>query len=101
MDACSHIHAVTKSTLYNAYKLELHADFGTISCTFNIADLKPYFEEDGEIEFWTTSIQEGEHDVDIPSIDTTKVPATTQIQSSCQTIYLFSIFIPCNYFSDT
>jgi hypothetical protein len=33
----------------NAYKLELHVDFGTISPTFNIADWKPYFGEEDEI----------------------------------------------------
>ena len=64
----------------NAYKLELPADFGTVSPTFNIADLKPYFGEEDEIASRTTSIQEGEHDVDIPSIDTTVVPTTTHIQ---------------------
>ena len=64
----------------NAYKLELPADFGTVSPTFNIADLKPYFGEEDEIASRTTSIQEGEHDVDIPSIDTTVVPTATHIQ---------------------
>ncbi|KAK1685676.1 hypothetical protein QYE76_046524 [Lolium multiflorum] len=63
----------------NAYKLELPAELGPVSPTFNIADLKPYFEED-EIASRTTSIQEGEHDEDIPSIDTTAVPTATQIQ---------------------
>jgi hypothetical protein len=33
----------------NAYKLELPAYFGTVSPTFNIADLKPYFGEEDEI----------------------------------------------------
>jgi hypothetical protein len=33
----------------NAYKLELPADFGTVSPTFNIADLKHYFNEEDEI----------------------------------------------------
>src|SRR3954466_6311710 len=33
----------------NAYKLELPADFGTVSPMFNIADLKPYFGEEDEI----------------------------------------------------
>jgi hypothetical protein len=33
----------------NAYKLELPADFGTVSPTFNIADLKPYFGEEDEV----------------------------------------------------
>ena len=61
----------------NAYKPELPADFGTVSPTFNIADLKPYFGEEDEIASRTTSIQEGEHDEDIPSIDTTDVPKAT------------------------
>ncbi|KAK1664996.1 hypothetical protein QYE76_053155 [Lolium multiflorum] len=64
----------------NAYKLELPAELGPVSPTFNIADLKPYFGEEDEIASRTTSIQEGEHDEDIPSIDTTVVPTATQIQ---------------------
>jgi hypothetical protein len=64
----------------NAYKLELPADFGTVSPTFNIADLKPYFGEEDEIASRTTSIQEGEHDEDIPSIDTPAAPTAEQIQ---------------------
>ena len=38
----------------NAYKLELHADFG-VSPTFNIADLKPYLGEEGELPSRMTS----------------------------------------------
>ncbi|KAK1680887.1 hypothetical protein QYE76_041735, partial [Lolium multiflorum] len=64
----------------NAYKLELPAELGPVSPTFNIADLKPYFGEEDELASRTTSIQEGEHDEDIPSIDTTAVPTATQIQ---------------------
>jgi hypothetical protein len=33
----------------NAYKVELPAEFGTVSPTFNIADLKPYFGEEDEL----------------------------------------------------
>jgi hypothetical protein len=33
----------------NAYKLDLHVDFG-VSPTFNIANLKPYLGEDDELE---------------------------------------------------
>jgi hypothetical protein len=40
----------------NAYKLELSAEMGTISPSFNIADLKPYFGEEDEIASRTTSI---------------------------------------------
>ncbi|KAK1664569.1 hypothetical protein QYE76_052728 [Lolium multiflorum] len=35
-----------------------------------LGDLKPYFGEEDELASRTTSIQEGEHDEDIPSIDT-------------------------------
>jgi hypothetical protein len=65
---------VLEKTKYNAYKLELPADFGTVSPTFNIVDLKPYFSEEDEIATRMTSIQGGEHDEDIPSIDTPVVP---------------------------
>ncbi len=64
----------------NAYKLELPIDFGTVSPTFNIADLKPYFGEEDEFASRTTSIQEGEDDEDIPTVDTTAVPTALQIQ---------------------
>jgi hypothetical protein len=42
--------------------------------------LKPYFGEEDEIASMTTSIQEGEHDEDIPSIDILAAPTTKQIQ---------------------
>jgi hypothetical protein len=64
----------------NAYKLELPAEFGTVSPTFNIVDLKPYVGEEDEIASRTTSIQEGEDDEDIPTIDTTAAPTATHIQ---------------------
>ena len=60
----------------NAYKLELPADFG-VSPTFNIADLKPYLDEKDETTSRTTSIQEGEDDEDITTIDTTDTPTAT------------------------
>ena len=61
----------------NAYKLELPAEFGGVSPAFNIADLKPYFGEHDEEASRTTSIQEGEDDEDIPTVDTTVAPAAT------------------------
>jgi 4-hydroxy-L-threonine phosphate dehydrogenase PdxA len=64
----------------NAYKLELPANFGMVSPTFNIVDLKPYSGEEDEIASRTTSIQEGEHDEDIPSVDTPTAPTAEQIQ---------------------
>ena len=56
----------------NAYKLELPTDFG-VSPTFNIADLKPY--EEDELPSRTTSFQEGEDDEDINTIVTPTSPA--------------------------
>ena len=61
----------------NAYKLELPAEFGGVSPAFNIADLKPYFGEHDEEVSRTTSIQEGEDDEDISTVDTTVAPAAT------------------------
>jgi hypothetical protein len=66
----------------NAYKLELPTEFGTVSPTFNIADFKPYFGEENEVVSRKTSIQEGEDDEDIPTIDTTAHTYT----SLCTTI---------------
>jgi hypothetical protein len=60
----------------NAYKLELPAE-GTVSPSFNITDLKPYFGEEDEIASRTTSIQEGDDDEDIPTVDRTVAPTTT------------------------
>jgi hypothetical protein len=54
--------------------------FSSVSPTFNIADLKPYFGEEDEIASRTTSIQEGEHDEDIPSIDTPAAPTAEHLQ---------------------
>ncbi len=55
----------------NAYKLDLPADFG-VSPTFNIADLRPYFGENDELESRMTQIQEGEDDEDITTMNTLK-----------------------------
>jgi hypothetical protein len=64
----------------NAYKLELPAYFGSVSPIFNIVYLKPYFGEEDEIAPRMTSVQEGEHDEDISSIDTPAAPTAEQIQ---------------------
>jgi hypothetical protein len=61
----------------NAYKLDLPVDFG-VSPTFNIADLKPYLEEDDELELRMTQMQEGEDDEDITTNNTsTPTPVST------------------------
>jgi hypothetical protein len=63
----------------NAYKLDLHVDFG-VSPTLNIADLKPYLGEEDELESRMTQMQEGEDDVDINTSDTS---TPTHNQISC------------------
>ena len=52
----------------NAYKLELHADFG-VSPTFNISDLRPQLGLEDEMPLRMTQIQEGEDDEDITTHD--------------------------------
>jgi hypothetical protein len=54
----------------NASKLELPLEFG-VSTTFNISDLRPYLREEDEVPLRMTSIQEGEDDEDITTLDTT------------------------------
>jgi hypothetical protein len=66
-----------------AHKLELRADFGSVSPTFNIAYLKPYFGEKDGIASRTTSIQEGKHDGDI-RYTYNNAYARTDHSSSCQ-----------------
>jgi hypothetical protein len=63
----------------NAYKLELPAEFG-VSPSFNIADLKPYFGDNDEIASRTTSIQEGEDDEDIPTVDASTAITPPEMQ---------------------
>jgi hypothetical protein len=53
----------------NAYKLELPPEFG-VSPIFNILDLRPYLGEEDEMSSRTTSMQEGEDDEDINTLDT-------------------------------
>jgi hypothetical protein len=61
----------------NAYKLELPPDFGVIP-TFNISDLRPYLGEEDEISSRTMSIQEGDDDEDITTLDITTL--STEVQ---------------------
>ena len=46
----------------NAYKVDLPGDYG-VSCTFNVADLKPYYEDDNLENLRANSFLEGEDDV--------------------------------------
>jgi hypothetical protein len=61
----------------NAYKLELPPDFGVIP-TFNISDLRPYLGEEDEISSRTISIQEGDDDEDITTLDITTLSTEEQ-----------------------
>jgi len=45
----------------NAYKVDLPGDYG-VSCTFNVADLKPYYEDDHFENLRANSLLEGEDD---------------------------------------
>jgi hypothetical protein len=49
-----------------------------VSPIFSIADLKPYLGEEDELESRMTQMQEGEHDVDINTSDTS-TPTHNQI----------------------
>jgi hypothetical protein len=53
----------------NAYKLELPPEFG-VSPSFNISDLRPYLAEEDEVPLRMTSMQEGEDDGDINTLNT-------------------------------
>jgi hypothetical protein len=63
----------------NAYKLELPPKF-EVSCTFNIADLKPFMGEEDEFESRMTPLQEGEDDEDITPMHTTKTPPIVMLE---------------------
>ncbi|KAJ0505917.1 putative nucleotidyltransferase, Ribonuclease H [Helianthus annuus] len=48
----------------NAYKVDLPGEYG-VSATFNVADLRPYYDEDDELPSLRTNfVQPGEDDVD-------------------------------------
>ena len=43
----------------NAYKVDLSGEYG-VSCTFNVTDLKPYFDDDKLENLRANSLQQGE-----------------------------------------
>ena len=45
----------------NAYKINLPGEYG-VSCTFNVADLSPYFEDDHLENLRSNSPKQGEDD---------------------------------------
>ena len=55
--------------------LSCHPKFG-VNPTFNIADLKPYLEEEDELESRMTQFQEGEDDQNITPLDVPADPPT-------------------------
>ena len=56
----------------NAYKLDLLRDYG-VSCTFNVADLSPYFADDNLENLRSNSSQQGEDDAPVVAQEGKKV----------------------------
>ena len=48
----------------NAYKVDLPGDYG-VSCTFNVADLSPYFDDEPLKNLRSNSSQQGEDDAPV------------------------------------
>ena len=46
----------------HAYKVELLGEYG-VSCTFNVMDLNPYFDDDKLANLRANSLQQGKDDV--------------------------------------
>lgn len=55
---------VLQRTGDNAYKIELPGDYG-VSAAFNVSDLLPYYEEEGEQDLTASLFQPGEHDTSV------------------------------------
>jgi len=53
---------VIKKINDNAYKIDLPGEYG-VSCTFSVADLRPYFDDDHLENLRAISLQLGEDDV--------------------------------------
>ena len=49
-----------------AYKLDLFGDYG-VSSTFNVADLRPYYEDEDLLNLRSNSSQQREDDEHVPS----------------------------------
>jgi hypothetical protein len=70
----------------NAYVLDLPPEFG-VSTSFNVADLKRYAGEAGELPSRMTSLQEGEDDEDMntdTSTSTSTAPASASPEDTLQ-----------------
>lgn len=60
----------------NAYKIDLPGDYN-VSATFNVADLKPYVPDDGDVavDSWSSPFQAGEDDADADQEPVADVPS--------------------------
>jgi hypothetical protein len=78
----------------NAYKLELPPEFG-VSPTFNISELRPYMGKEDDVPSRMMSIEEGENDEDITTLDTTtpivvqRLITGSRAQQLCRQVNLF------------
>jgi len=78
----------------NAYKIDLPGDSG-VSCTFNVSDLKPYFEDDKFENLRAKSFLEEEDDVTMGDqqeepkecLNNEDIKSTSQLLQGCQPAY--------------
>ena len=66
----------------NVYKIDLPGEYG-VSCTFNVADLKPYYDDDELQNLRTNSLQQGEDDTPLVDHDDGQ-PKTKDVQKVLQ-----------------
>ena len=52
----------------NAYKIDLPREYG-VSCTFNVADLKPYYDDDKYENLRANSLQQRKDDASLADPD--------------------------------
>ena len=69
----------------NAYKINLPIEYG-VSCTFNVADLKPYYKDDKLKNLRVNSFFEGEHD--LPMVDQEDQPKKSPNNQDIKSISL-------------